>query len=69
MGCLAAGMMGDNTVNTLQDFATIGVPALFGLLGWAILRQRNAPPLLAGCSALVIALIVMTAMFAVIYVV
>lgn len=45
----------------------IGVPALFGLLGWAILRQRNAPPLLAGCSALVIALIVMTALFAVIY--
>lgn len=61
------GDSGERALNTFTDFVTIGIPALMGLLGWIILRQRNAPPLLAGCSALVIALIVMTAIFAVIY--
>lgn len=54
-------------MDTIIDFAIIGIPALFGLLGWAILRQRNAPPLLAGCSALVIAVSVMTVFFVAMY--
>lgn len=54
-------------MDTIGDLAIIGIPAVFGLIGWALLRQRNTPPLLAGCSALAIALAVMTVIFAMAY--
>lgn len=54
-------------MDTVGDLAVIGIPAIFGLVGWALLRQRNTPPLLAGCAALLIAMAVMTAIFTVTY--
>jgi hypothetical protein len=51
------------------NLLTIGVPAMVGLLGWIVLRQRNATPLLAGCSAMVIALATLIVIFALIYVI
>lgn len=50
-------------METLGNLAIVGVPAVFGLLGWAILRQRNMQPLLAGCVAMAVALAVMTGIF------
>jgi hypothetical protein len=50
-------------METIGNLAVIGVPAVCGLIGWAALRQRNAPPLLAGCVALAVALAVMTGIF------
>lgn len=50
-------------MDTIGDLAIVAVPAVIGLLGWVFLRQRNTPPLLAGCLALLIALAVMAAIF------
>jgi hypothetical protein len=54
-------------MGSIEDLAIIFVPAVFGLIGWAVLRQRNTSPLLSGCSALGISLAAMTIMFVVIY--
>lgn len=68
MGCLRAARDGERaTMGTIGELSTIVVPAVFGLIGWAVLRRRNASPILAGCSALTLALTVMTIMFVVIY--
>lgn len=56
-------------MDMLYNVLTIGVPALVGLAGWIILRQRNAPPLLAGCSAMAIALVTMTAIFVLMFII
>ena len=58
----------EHAIDMLYNMLTIGVPALVGLLGWIILRQRNAPPLLAGCSAMAIALVTMTAIFVLMFI-
>ena len=50
-------------METIGNLAIIGIPAISGLIGWAILRQRNAQPLLAGCFAIMVALVVMTGIF------
>lgn len=50
-------------MDTLGNLAIIGIPAACGLAGWAILRQRDAQPLLAGCAAFTVALAVMAAIF------
>lgn len=57
----------EDTMDFAGNLLTIGVPALVGLFGWIVLRQRDAPPLLAGCSAMVIALATMTAIFVLLY--
>ncbi len=49
------------------NLITIIVPALFGLLGWALLRRRGLAPLPAGCAALLIALVVLLLLFVMIY--
>lgn len=50
-------------MDTLGNLAIIGIPAACGLAGWAIFRQRDAQPLLAGCAAFTVALAVMAAIF------
>lgn len=55
-------------MDTLDSLVTIGIPALVGLLGWIVLRQRNSPPLLAGCMALFIALGTLAIIFALMFV-
>ena len=54
---------GGPVVGVLGNFVVIGIPAICGLVGWAVLRQRNTQPLLAGCAAFTVALLVMTAIF------
>ena len=47
-------------METLGNLVVIGIPAIFGLIGWVALRRRNTQPILAGCVALAVALAVMT---------
>lgn len=61
------GSDGVRAMDTVYNLLTIGVPALVGLLGWSLLRQRNSPPLVAGCAAIVIALLTMTLIFVLLY--
>ena len=59
----------ERAMDMLYNLLTIGVPALVGLAGWVMLRQRNTPPLVAGCSAMAIALVTMTAIFMLMFII
>jgi type IV secretory pathway TrbD component len=45
---------------------SIGVPAVVGLVVFGLLRNRDTQPILAGCAAAVVSLVVLALFFGVI---
>jgi hypothetical protein len=67
-GMLTGGIReGERALGAGDNLITIFIPALFGLLGWAMLRRQGLAPLPAGCAALLIALAVLIVLFIVVY--